>query len=125
MTWLWISLLWIAALLVSAVAGGFIVSALLRRLSKGGQEAPTGGQLRGGTTIGVLERLATTGAIPVGQPALIAIIVAVKGFGRFDQLKGDPVASEKFTIGTLSSLLWAALWGFVALWLIDLVTTAA
>src|SRR5690625_628811 len=42
--------------------------------------------LRGGTWIGILERLAITGAILVGYPAAIAVVIAVKGLGRFPEL---------------------------------------
>ena len=63
--------------------------------------------LRGGTTIGLLERLALIGAIVAGQPAAIAVIVAIKGLGRFSELD-DSRARERFIIGTLTSLIWAS-----------------
>ncbi|MDN4644803.1 hypothetical protein [Arthrobacter sp. PsM3] len=64
--------------------------------------------LRGGAIIGVLERLAVCLAILAGQPVAIAYVVAIKGLGRFAELKETPVAAERFIIGTLTSLLWAA-----------------
>jgi hypothetical protein len=64
--------------------------------------------LRGGAIIGVLERLGVCLAILAGQPVAIAYIVAVKGLGRFAELKETPVAAERFIIGTLTSMLWAA-----------------
>jgi hypothetical protein len=64
--------------------------------------------LRGGAIIGVLERLAVCLAILAGQPVAIAYVVAIKGLGRFAELKGTPVAAERFIIGTLASMLWAA-----------------
>lgn len=64
--------------------------------------------LRGGAIIGVLERLGVCLAILTGQPVAIAYIVAVKGLGRFAELKETPVAAERFIIGTLTSMLWAA-----------------
>jgi hypothetical protein len=64
--------------------------------------------LRGGAIIGVLERLAVCLAILAGQPVAIAYVVAIKGLGRFAELKETPVAAERFIIGTLSSMLWAA-----------------
>lgn len=64
--------------------------------------------LRGGAIIGVLERLAVCLAILVGEPVAIAYVVAIKGLGRFAELKETPVAAERFIIGTLTSLLWAA-----------------
>jgi hypothetical protein len=66
------------------------------------------GVLRGGLVIGVLERLAVTLAILTGQPVAIAYVVAVKALGRYAELKETPAASERFIIGTLASLLWAA-----------------
>lgn len=62
--------------------------------------------LRGGLTIGVLERVATTGALIAGYPQALAIVVAVKGVGRFTELEA-PEARERFIIGTLASLIWA------------------
>lgn len=62
--------------------------------------------LRGGTTIGVLERLAATGTIVAGFPEGLAIVVAVKGVGRFTELEA-PEARERFIIGSLASLIWA------------------
>jgi len=66
--------------------------------------------LRGGTTIGYLERLAVVMAIIAGYPAAIAVIVAIKGIGRFSELAASE-ARERFIIGTLASLLWACLVG--------------
>ncbi|MGY3317810.1 hypothetical protein [Arthrobacter sp. TE12232] len=64
--------------------------------------------LRGGAIIGVLERFAVCLAILAGQPVAIAYVVAIKGLGRFAELKATPVAAERFIIGTLTSLLWAS-----------------
>jgi hypothetical protein len=62
--------------------------------------------LRGGATIGYLERLALIGAVAAGQPSAVAIIIAIKGLGRFSELDGSE-ARERFIIGTLTSLAWA------------------
>jgi hypothetical protein len=62
--------------------------------------------LRGGLTIGVLERVATAGSIIAGFPEGLAIVVAVKGVGRFTELEA-PEARERFIIGTFASLIWA------------------
>ena len=64
--------------------------------------------LRGGAIIGVLERLAVCLAVLAGEPVAIAYVIAIKGLGRFAELKETPVAAERFIIGTLTSLLWAA-----------------
>jgi hypothetical protein len=70
--------------------------------------------LRGGTWIGILERFAITGCLLAGQPGGIALVVAVKGLGRYPELREHPVASERFVIGTLASMCWAATVGVVA-----------
>ncbi len=66
--------------------------------------------MRGGTTIGYLERLSVVIALIAGYPEAIAIVVAVKGVGRFSELAAAE-ARERFIIGTLSSLLWACVVG--------------
>lgn len=73
-----------------------------------GAALPSQRILRGGAIIGVLERLGVCLAILTGQPVAIAYIVAIKGLGRFAELKETPVAAERFIIGTLTSMLWAA-----------------
>jgi len=62
--------------------------------------------LRGGTTIGYLERFALIGSVLAGQFAAVAIVVAIKGLGRFSELESAQ-ARERFIIGTLGSLTWA------------------
>lgn len=66
--------------------------------------------LRGGTTIGYLERLAVVVAIIAGYPEAIAVVVAIKGIGRFSELAAAE-ARERFIIGTIASLLWACVIG--------------
>ncbi len=63
--------------------------------------------LRGGLLIGILERLGVAVAILTGESVAIAYIVAIKGLGRYPELRETPAASERFIIGTLASLLWA------------------
>ena len=72
--------------------------------------APAREVLRGGTTIGYLERLGVAIAIVAGFPEAIAVVVAIKGIGRFSEL-AEPEARERFIIGTLASLLWACIVG--------------
>ena len=55
----------------------------------------------------MLERAATAVILLAGWPEGLAILVAVKGLGRYAELKA-PAAAERFIIGTLASLLWAA-----------------
>lgn len=74
--------------------------------------------LRGGLTIGMLERAAVVLCIAFDQPVAIAYVIAIKGLGRYPELKESPAASERFIIGTLASLIWAAVVGVAARWLI-------
>ncbi len=62
--------------------------------------------LRGGITIGVLERIGAAGTIIAGFPEGLAVVVAIKGIGRFSELESGE-ARERFIIGTLASLVWA------------------
>lgn len=62
--------------------------------------------LRGGATIGVLERAAIAASVLVGWPEGIAVVLAVKGLGRYPELR-SPGTSERFIIGTFGSVLWA------------------
>ncbi len=70
--------------------------------------------LRGGLWVGILERLAITGAIMAQHPELIAIVVAVKGLGRYPELQQAGGASERFIVGTLASFTVAVAVGFAA-----------
>ncbi|GAA4656256.1 hypothetical protein [Arthrobacter cryoconiti] len=70
--------------------------------------AQEAGVLRGGLLIGMLERAGVVLAILSGQPVAIAYVVAIKGLGRYPELKAAPESSERFIIGTLASMLWAA-----------------
>jgi F0F1-type ATP synthase membrane subunit c/vacuolar-type H+-ATPase subunit K len=68
---------------------------------------PDAGPLRGGRTIGVLERAAVSATILAGWPEGLAVVLAVKGLARYPELR-EPHASEQFIIGTFTSVLWAA-----------------
>ena len=63
--------------------------------------------LRGGTWIGILERVAITACLLAAYPGGIAVVVAVKGLGRYPELREHPDVSERFVIGTFASMLWA------------------
>lgn len=106
----------IGSLLLSAGLGAALVSAVLHWVEPEGF-AP--GVLRGGTWIGVLERLAITGATIAGYPEAIAVVLAVKGLGRYPELRAAQAeqratATERFIIGTLVSYLWTGLVGVLA-----------
>jgi F0F1-type ATP synthase membrane subunit c/vacuolar-type H+-ATPase subunit K len=77
--------------------------------------------LRGGHWIGLLERLAVYAAILVGFGEGIAVVLAIKGLARYPELRATtPGAAERFIIGTLVSVLFAAACAGLAWWLISL-----
>lgn len=106
----WVGVVLAAAVLLLGAAGGGPLAAgliaLTERRSGGGGSADAA--LRGGTTIGYLERVAVLAAVGVGRWEVLAAVVAVKALGRFRDLDSARV-SEQFIIGTLASLLWAGL----------------
>lgn len=62
--------------------------------------------LRGGAWIGYLERAAVAATVLAGWPEGVALVLAVKGVGRYAELR-ETNAPEAFIIGTFASLLWA------------------
>jgi hypothetical protein len=72
--------------------------------------------LRGGAWIGILERLAIFATLAARWPEGIAVVLAVKGLGRYPELRAAhrPGLAERFIIGTLVSVLWAALCAYAA-----------
>ncbi len=104
MAFLWVVL----GLLAAALIGWPVTSAVLRvARDVGNPPPPPPAVLRGGLAIGILERLAVAAAILADEPVAIAYVVAVKGLGRYAELKETPAAAERFIIGTLTSMLWA------------------
>jgi len=120
--------LWVLLALAMAalgIAAGSPITVLVLRLAtpktatgdNGGIVVPGSGAargtrevLRGGAIIGYLERLAIVGAIAVGHPEVVAAVIAIKGLGRFSELDSAE-ARERFIIGTLVSMIWAAVCG--------------
>jgi hypothetical protein len=98
----------------SAVAGDFAVAGV----GDGDGEYATqrgsssGTVLRGGAWVGYLERAAISATLLAGWPEGMALVLAVKGVGRYPELVGpasvETHAPETFIIGTLASVLWAA-----------------
>lgn len=67
--------------------------------------------LRGGPWIGVLERLGVTATLLFGFDQGLALLLAVKGLGRYPELTNpgsSRAAAERFIVGTFASGLWAA-----------------
>lgn len=101
-----------------AVLGGGPVTArvfgLVDRHEHAGPAEPSmhqaGAVLRGGAWIGALERAAVFASLAVGQPGGVAVVLAVKGLGRYPELRSGAHAgtAERFIIGTFTSVLWAA-----------------
>ena len=114
---LWTVLIVIATLALAAGAGAPLTAGILRWADRrrddgeeGAEQVDAGEILRCGLWIGILERLAVAGCILLTYPAGIAVVVAIKGLGRFSTLRDEPSSgvSERFLVGTLTSYLWAA-----------------
>jgi hypothetical protein len=101
---------------VVAVLGGGPVTTWVFSFVDRGQTAANsleqaGSLLRGGAWIGALERLAVFAGLAAGFPEGVAVVLALKGVGRYPDLKADPgggSTTERFIIGTFTSVLWAA-----------------
>lgn len=142
--WLAVALVVIPTLLISAAIGSPIASLVLRSarvpepptvdvtgdsrspvVSR--RENPSDGEvrevLRGGMWIGILERVGLTAAILAGRFELAAVVVAIKALGRYPEIRENPAVSERFIIGTLTSLLVAAACGAAGLIALAVVTT--
>jgi len=99
---------WLVALALSVGGGAWVTPFVLRHAeSEPRIEAAAVAVLRGGTWIGLLERFAITGLLLAGYPEGVAVVVAIKGLGRYPELREHPVASERFVVGTLTSMIWA------------------
>lgn len=111
----------VVGLLAGVVGGGPLTTAVLRAVS--GQSAHStrhhqrhpgpdadivsaAAVLRGGAWIGALERIAVVASLLAGWPEGLAVVLAVKGLGRYPELR-HPGAAERFIIGTFCSVLWA------------------
>ena len=119
------------ALLVNLFAGGGPVTAAVLRLADAGDNGRARGihaeqVLRGGAWIGTFERAAVFAALVAGWPEGLAVVLALKGLGRYSELRSDAPApgargaetavstgvesggvAERFIIGTFASVLWA------------------
>ncbi|AWB86110.1 hypothetical protein [Mycetocola zhujimingii] len=105
----WVLRLATRGLVRPGLFGGILVSDT-DRSGRGTVRSAGGSQhevLRGGRTIGYLERFSVAATLMAGFPEAIAIIVAIKGVGRFTELEA-PEARERFIIGTFTSLIWAS-----------------
>ncbi|MGZ5371666.1 hypothetical protein [Aeromicrobium sp.] len=107
--------------LVLAVIGGSVVTTAAFKLIDGHNtvEAETlqaaGKVLRGGTWIGMLERFVVFATLVAGYPAGIAYALAIKGLGRYPELRNQKQSgtAERFIIGTMISVIWAGTCAYV------------
>ncbi|HEX6233172.1 MAG TPA: hypothetical protein VFZ63_08600 [Jiangellaceae bacterium] len=108
----------VLTVVIAVLGGGPVATAVLRGAQKSGvpnvsypvetlEPGEPETELRGGLWIGALERAAIAASLLAGQPGGIAVVVAIKGLGRYAELKA-PGAAERFIIGTFASFLWAA-----------------
>lgn len=86
--------------------GGIVVAAPSATPTTSRAKLATREVLRGGMTIGYLERTVIVAAVLIGRWELVAALIAIKGLGRFRDLEAS-AATERFIIGTLVSMLWA------------------
>jgi hypothetical protein len=107
---------------VSVLGGGAVTATVLWLVDRGSSRADTmdraGEVLRGGAWIGVFERSAVFATLAAGWPEGLAVVLALKGLGRYSELRGTPSVAdgvavsggvaERFIIGSFASLLWAS-----------------
>lgn len=110
-------------LFVVAVAGGGPLTAtvlsLVDRGTAGAAESAHAEEvLRGGAWIGVFERAAVFATLAAGWPEGLAVVLALKGLGRYSELRADATpatpagpatggVAERFLVGSFTSMLWA------------------
>ncbi len=97
---------------LAVVGGGPVTTLLFRLVDRDRPDQPdslegAAAVLRGGLWIGMLERIAVFVSLVAAFPEGIAIALAVKGLGRYPELR-SPGAAERFIIGTFASVLWAS-----------------
>jgi hypothetical protein len=101
----------VAAVLAAVAGGGPVATAVLGAADPAAAGVAGGPQdpdiLRGGAWIGALERTAIAATILAGSAEGLVVVLAVKGLGRYAELRA-PAAAERFILGTFASALWAA-----------------
>ena len=101
----------VASVLAAVAGGGPVATAVLRAADPAAVGVTGGPQdpaiLRGGAWIGVLERVAVAVSLLAHSADGLLVVLAVKGLGRYAELRA-PAAAERFILGTLASALWAA-----------------
>jgi hypothetical protein len=94
---------------LAVTGGGLVTTQVFAVVDQDSHTVRAGEVLRGGAWIGALERLAVYAALVAGWGPGLAIVLAVKGLGRYPELRNqqDTGAAERFIIGTFTSVLWA------------------
>lgn len=111
---------------VAVAAGSPLVKGVFRLVQRSDGDLPSllpsrPMALRGGTWIGMLERMAVYAAVLAGWKETLAVVLVVKGLARYPELSSpDGSTAERFIIGTFVSVLSAAGAAALALWLIAL-----
>lgn len=117
---------WAACTLLAVAAGWALTAGVLKiakapapRVPRDGIPILEGGGtetrevMRGGTLIGILERTIITTAMFFGAEAIVVVALAIKGLGRYPELKAAPEVSERFIIGTFVSVATAIIIGLL------------
>ena len=101
---------------LAVTGGGLLTSQVFSFVEDPERVDRAGAVLRGGAWIGALERLGVYVALVVGWGPGLAIVLAVKGLGRYPELRNgdDTGVAERFIIGTFTSVLWAVACASVA-----------
>ena len=99
----------VLAAVVAVAGGGLVTTQVFTFVEDPERVRQAGAVLRGGAWIGALERLGVYVALVVGWAPGLAIVLAVKGLGRYPELRNqeDTGVAERFIIGTFTSVLWA------------------
>jgi hypothetical protein len=99
----------VLAALLAVVGGGLVTPQVFALVEEPDRVRRARSVLRGGAWIGALERIGVFVAVVVGWGTGVAIVLAVKGLGRYPELRNqdDSGVAERFIIGTFVSVLWA------------------
>ena len=119
--WVHTSIIFVIGVSVATVGGILPIGKLLRHrgLEKHQEGSKNQDSLeKAGSLIGVLERFLIFVFLANGFLAIMGIIPAVKALVRFLDDKEDRQLAEYYLIGTLASLIWAAIWVFCTIYLI-------
>ncbi len=101
------------------VLGSPLTTWVFRRVDRDARTSPqvtkAASTLRGGRVIGWLERAAVLLTVIAGWPEGVALVVALKGLGRYGELRGATEGTaERFLIGSFTSLLFAGAFAVAA-----------